>query len=100
MDKAYLDDITKILREFGEEKFSSQILELTGPDQEGTGYRWRLMSTRYREVTILLVTKKHFMGKPKPEHMEVFGFGKSQQLGPDLGELRTYLASSELELAG
>ncbi len=53
MDKSFLDAVTKILNEFALTKFSAQVLELKGPIQEGLSYRWRLISTRYKEVTVL-----------------------------------------------
>ncbi len=99
MDAAFLTKVTEVLREFEQAKFASQVLEMSGPDKEGVNYRWRLVSTRYREVTVLLVTKKHFMGKPTPERFEVFGVGGTKEVAPDPAALQTFLATAELTLA-
>ena len=100
MDKAFLDAVTKILSEFASARFSSQVLELNGPVRKDLSYRWRLMSTRYKEVTVLLVTKNHLFGKPSPERFEVYGLERTKELGPNLVELQSFLASSELAPAG
>lgn len=96
MDKSFLDAITKTLREFALSKFSSQVLELKGPVQEGLSYRWRLMSTRYREVTVLLVTKKPVFGKPSAARFEVYGFEASHDLEPKVEALQSFLSHAEL----
>jgi len=100
VDTEYLNAITKLLHDFVQTKFSSNVLEITGPTKEGQSYRWRFRSTRYKEVTVLLVTRKHFMGKPSADHFEVYGFDQTRQLGPDLEELQTFLENSNLELVG
>ena len=98
MEQGFLDAITKILSEFASTKFASQVLELKGPVQEGMGYRWRLISTRYKEVTILLVTTKRFLGKPSPARFEVYGFEKAKELGPSLDDLQNFLGNPSLAL--
>jgi hypothetical protein len=100
MDTEFLNAITKILHDFVQTKFSSNVLEVSGPIKESLSYRWRFISTRYKEITVLLVTKKHFMGKPTAERFEIYGFEATKQLGPNLEELQAFLASSNLELAG
>jgi hypothetical protein len=99
VDTEYLNAITKLLHDFVQSKFSSSVLEITGPTKEGLSYRWRFRSTRYKEVTVLLVTKKHFMGKPTAEHFEIYGFDQTKQLGPSLEELQAFLEQSNLEIA-
>jgi len=54
MDMSLLQEITRILTEFAGTKFSAQVLEVQGPVQEGSSYRWRIVSNRYKEVTVLL----------------------------------------------
>jgi hypothetical protein len=98
MDKGFLDAVTKILSEFAQARFSSQVLELKGPVQEGLSYRWRLMSTRYKEITVLLVTKKPVFGRPTGARFEVYGFEHTRDLEPNLEELQTFLGSPELAL--
>ena len=100
MDKAFLDAVTKMLRDFASARFSSQVLELIGPVQKGSSYRWRLMSTRYKEVTVLLATKSHFLGKPSAERFEVYGLAQTKELGPNLQELQSFLDGSELAPSG
>jgi hypothetical protein len=97
MDKSFLDAVTKTLNDFALTKFTAQVLELKGPIQEGSSYRWRLMSNRYKEVTVLLVTKKLFLGKTVPVSFEIYGLQERQKLGPTLQELQSYLATAELE---
>jgi hypothetical protein len=96
MDKGFLEAVTKTLREFAQAKFSSQVLELNGPVQEGLSYRWRLMSTRYREVTVLLVTKKPVFGKPSAARFEVYGFEGTKDLEPEVEALQSFLSHAEL----
>ena len=100
MDKVFLDSITVSLSDFATTKFSTQSFELKGPAQENLSYRWRLISTRYKEVTVLLVTKKHFLGKPSPERIEVYGFGPMKALKPELAGLQSFLGGAELSPAG
>jgi hypothetical protein len=100
MDTEFLNAVTKILTEFSQTKLSSQMLELVGPTKEGLNYRWRLLSTRYREVTVLLTSKKPFFGKATPEHFEVHGLDQTKQLAPTLEALQTYLTASALTLNG
>jgi hypothetical protein len=47
MDKNSLDETTRILTEFARTQFSAEVLEAKGPYQEGSNYRWRLVSNRY-----------------------------------------------------
>ncbi len=96
MDKSFLDAVTKILNDFALTKFSAQVLELKGPVQEGSSYRWQLISTRYKEVTVLLSTKRLFLGKPKAASFEVYGLEERKKLGPGLPELQSYLGNAEL----
>ena len=96
MDQGFLDAVTKTLSEFARAKFSSQVLELKGPVKEGLSYRWRLMSTRYREVTVLLVTKKPIFGKPSAARFEVYGFEGTKDLEPKVETLQSFLSHSEL----
>jgi hypothetical protein len=100
MDTGFLDAVTKILNEFAQTKLSAQTLELIGPVKEGLNYRWRMLSTRYREVTVLLISKKHFLGKPTPEHFEVHGLDQTKQLAPTLEELQAFLGNSKMALNG
>jgi len=100
MDKGFLEAITQALSEFAQAKFSSQVLELKGPVQEGLSYRWRLISTRYKEVTILLVTKRAIFSKPAPERFEVYGFEKPLDLPPKVEDLRSFLSHAELTPSG
>jgi hypothetical protein len=97
MDKTFLDAVTKILNDFAMTKFSAQVLELKGPMQEGSSYRWRISSNRYKEVTVLLVTKKVFLGKPAAVSFEIYGLEERKQLGPTLQELQSYLETAQLD---
>ncbi|OIO98783.1 MAG: hypothetical protein AUK03_00790 [Anaerolineae bacterium CG2_30_64_16] len=96
MDMSLLQEITRILTEFAGTKFSAQVLEVQGPVQEGSSYRWRIVSNRYKEVTVLLATKKSLFGKPAPSGIEVYGLGETKALKPNWQDLRDCLAKAEL----
>ena len=61
-DENLLDETTRILTEFARTKFSAQVLDVQGPIQEGAPYRWRMVSNRYEEVTVVGSTKKSLFG--------------------------------------
>jgi hypothetical protein len=96
VDKSVLDETTRILTEFARTKFTAQVLEVQGPVQEGSSYRWRLISNRYKEVTVLLTTKKPLFGKPVPSSIEVYGLEDTKSLKPDLKDLQDFLSTAEL----
>lgn len=100
MDKGFLDAVTKVLGEFAQSRASSHVLEVKGPVQEGLSYRWRLISTRFKEVTVLLVTKKPFFGKPSVERFEVYGLERIKNLEPKVEALQSFLSHSELAPTG
>jgi hypothetical protein len=47
MDAKMLQEMTRILTEFAATKPSAQTLEVQGPAQEGSNFRWRMISNRY-----------------------------------------------------
>jgi len=96
MEKSVLDETTRILTEFALTKFSAHVLEVQGPVQEGSNFRWRIVSNRYKEVTILLTTKKPLFGKPALSGIEVYGLGETKTLKPDLKDLQGFLGTAEL----
>ena len=96
MDTSLLDETTRILTEFALTKFSAQVLEVKGPIQEGSSYRWRIVSNRYREVTVVVSTKKSLFGKPSLSGIEVYGLGDTKRLKPDLKDLQDFLGKAEL----
>jgi len=96
MDQSVLDEVTKILTEFALTKFSAQVLEVKGPVQEGSGFRWRIVSNRYKEVTVAVSTKKALFGKPALSGIEIYGLGDTKRLKPDLKELQDFLGQAEL----
>lgn len=100
MDTSFLQEITKILTTFAATKFTAQVLEVKGPVLEGSNYRWRMISNRFREVTVVLATKKPFFGKPTPVSFEVHGLGETKSMSPDLKELQNFLGQAELTAVG
>ena len=96
MDNSLLDEITQILTEFAATKFSAQVLEVKGPVQEGSSYRWRIVSNRYKEVTVVASTKKSLFGKPSLSGIEVYGLGETKALKPNLQDLQGFLGRAEL----
>ena len=100
MDTSLLDETTRILTEFALTKFSAQVLEVKGPIQEGSSYRWRIVSNRYREVTVVVSTKKSLFGKPSLSGIEVYGLGETKALKADLKDLQDFLGKAELTAIG
>jgi hypothetical protein len=100
MDTSFLQEITKILTEFAATKFTAQVLEVKGPVLEGSNYRWRIISNRFREVTVVLATKKPFFGKPAPVGIEVHGLGETKSLPPNLKDLQDFLGQAQLTAIG
>lgn len=96
MDASLLQEITRILTEFAAAKFSAQVLEVKGPAQEGPNYRWRIISNRYKEITIVLAAKKSLFGKSSPSGIEVYGLGETKTLKPNLQNLQDFLGQAEL----
>ena len=96
MDKSLLQEITRILTEFASTKFSAEVLEVQGPVQEGSNYRWRIVSNRYKEVTVLAATKKPLFRKPALSGIEIYGLGETTTLKPNLQDLQDFLDKAEL----
>jgi len=98
MDKGIgmVDDITKILTEFALTKFPVKALEVKGPVHEGAKYRWRIVSTRYKEVTVVLKTRKLLFQKLALQSIVVFGTTEKRELKPNLEDLRAYFEKAEL----
>jgi hypothetical protein len=96
MDTSLQEETTRILTEFALTKFSAQVLEVKGPIQEGSSYRWRIVSNRYREVTVVVSTKKSLFGKPSLSGIEVYGLGETKALKPNLEDLQDFLGKAEL----
>lgn len=96
MDTNFLQETTEILTEFASAKFSSNLVEVEGPAQEGSNYRWRIVSNRKKEVTVVETTKKPFFGKLTLTGIEVYGLGETKSLGPNLHDLKVFLDQAEL----
>lgn len=98
MDKAngVIDEVTKILTDFALTKFPVKALEVRGPVKEGTGYRWRIVSTRYKEVTVVLKTRKPLFQKAELQSIEVFGTSQDRQLQPNPQDVRAYFETAQL----
>ena len=96
MDTNLQEEITRILTEFAGTKFSAQVLEVKGPVQERSSYRWRIVSNRYKEVTVVASTKKAWFGKPSLSKIEVYGLGEAKILQPDPKDLQDFLGKAEL----
>ena len=91
-----IDDITKILTEFALTKFGVQALEVKGPVREGASYRWRIVSTRYKPVTVVLRTRKLLFWKLELRAIDVFGTSQERALEPNVEDLHAYLDEAEL----
>jgi hypothetical protein len=91
-----VSSITQILTDFALTKFSANALEVKGPVEEGGKYRWRIVSTRFKDVTVVLATSKPLFGPRKLKAIQVFGTTKDRDLKPNLDDLRTYLETAEL----
>lgn len=89
-------EITQMLTTFAATKFSAQVLQVIGPLQEGSSYRWRIVSNRYKEVTVMAAIKKSLFGKPSLSGIEVYGLGETVTLKPNLQDLQDFLDKAEL----
>jgi hypothetical protein len=98
MDVITLQEITRVLTEFAAAKSSTQMLDVQGPAQEGSNFRWSIISNRYKEVNVVAATKKPIFGKPALSGIGVFGMGDSRTLKPNLQDLQDYLKTAELTL--
>ena len=96
MDTSPQQEITQMLTTFAATKFSAQVLQVIGPLQEGSSYRWRIVSNRYKEVTIMAAIKKALFGKPSLSSIEVYGLGETATLKPNLQDLQDFLDKAEL----
>jgi hypothetical protein len=96
MDTNMQEEITRILTEFAATKFSAEVLEVQGPAEEGSNYRWRIISNRYKEVTVVASTKKSLFKKPSLSGIEIYGLGDTKRLEPDLKDLQDFLAQADL----
>lgn len=96
MNASLPQEMTRVLTEFAAAKFSAQVLEVKGPVQEGSNYRWRMISNRYKEITVVLAAKKPLFGKPVPSGIEVYGLGATKTLKPNLQDLQDFLGQAEL----
>jgi hypothetical protein len=91
-----VEDITKILTDFALTKFPVKALEVRGPVKEGVKYRWRIVSTRFKEVTVVLHTRKPLFGKLEMHSVEVYGTTEDRELKPNLEDVRAYFEHAEL----
>ena len=98
MDKeiGIVANITEILAAFALAKFPVEALQVRPPVQEGATYRWRIVSTRYREVTVVLKTRKPLFRRLELQGIEIFGTAEERELKPNLEDLRAYLQTAEL----
>lgn len=96
MDTNDLQEITRTLTQFAGTKSSAQVLEVKGPVQEGSTYRWRIVSNRYKEVMIVASTRKSLFGKPALSGIEVYGLAETKALKPNLKDLQDFLEQAEL----
>jgi hypothetical protein len=96
METSLQQEITRILTDFAATKFAAQVLEVKGPVQEGSSYRWRIVSNRYKEVTVMVSAKKSLFGKSSLSSIEVYGLGETVTLKPNLQDLQDYLDKAEL----
>ena len=61
-----------------------------------SSYRWRIVSNRYKEVTVVASTKKSLFGKPALSGFDVYGLGETKTLKPNLKDLQDFLGKAEL----
>jgi hypothetical protein len=91
-----IKEITRVLTEFAATKFSAQVLEVKGPVQEGASYIWRIVSNRFKEVTVVVKASTSPYGKGSLSSIEIYGLGDSKASKPNLKELQDFLATAEL----
>lgn len=91
-----LQEVTRLLTEFAATKFSAEVLAVKGPVHEGSNYIWRIVSNRYKEVTVVMKTNKSLFGKPSLLGIEIYGLGDAKTTKPNLLELKDFLGQAEL----
>lgn len=96
MDASFLQEITRVLTEFAATKFSAQVLKVVGPAQEGSSYRWRIVSNRFKEVTVVALTKKPLFRKPTLSSIGVSGLGTTSASMPNVKDLQDFLGKADL----
>lgn len=89
-------EITRVLTEFAATKFSAQVVEVKGPVQEGASYIWRIVSNRFKEVTVVVKATTSLFGKGSLSSIEIYGLGETKASKPNLKELQDFLATAEL----
>jgi hypothetical protein len=100
MEDIVIQEITRTLAQFAGAKFATQVLAVKGPVQDGSNYRWRLVSKPYNEVTVLVSTRKPQFGRTSLSSIAVHGLQTTRPLRPDLGDLQEFLRTAELAAAG
>lgn len=95
MDQKFLDEVTKVLSEYALKKFPIKALEVKGPIREGQSYRWKIISTRFKDVTVLIKTQ-HSLFSRGSVVIEVYGVSEKRKLNPTVQDLKDFLENAQL----
>jgi len=94
--KGVVDTISRILAEFSLRKLPANTGKVSGPVREGSSYRWSIVSTRFKDVTVLLRTRKPLFARPSLRAIEVYGSTEKRKLQPNVQDLQDFLDKAEL----
>jgi len=96
IDKGVVDTISGILTAFSLRKLPANAGKVSGPVHEGSSYRWSIVSTRFKDVTVLLRTRKPLFSRPSLTAIEVYGSTEKRKLQPNVQDLQEFLDKAEL----
>jgi hypothetical protein len=88
--------VQTVLEQFAQTKVPGKALELKGPVKEGTCYRWRIMSTRHKQVTFVVDTAKALFKGTSIRSIVVYGTQQDSPIAPDIESLKAFLDAAEL----
>lgn len=88
--------VQEILDQFAQTKIPGKALEVIGPVKEGSCYRWRIVSTRHKQVTVVVDTQKALFKGPSIRSISVFGTRQDRPIEPNVESLKAFLETAEL----
>ena len=88
--------VQEVLDQFAQTKVPGKTLDLRGPVKEGSCYRWRIMSTRHKQVTVVVDTQKVLFKGVGIRSIGVFGTQQDSPIEPNVESLRAFLETAEL----
>jgi len=91
-----VDRISEVVAAFSLKKLPANTGKVNGPVHEGSSYRWSIVSTRFKDVTVLLRTSRPLFSRPCLTAIEVYGSTEKRRLQPNVQDLQAFLDKAEL----